>query len=72
MPKFKVLRRVDAWIDYVSEVDAATAAEASEIACARPANYVWARIGEEEFANAIVVTIDEAGGEVPDTQRTRG
>lgn len=72
MKKFKVLRRVDAWIDYVVEVEAITAVEASTMACQASEQLSWRRVGSEEFWNARFVVLDEQGSEVADTALHRG
>lgn len=70
MPTFRVLRRVDAWIDYIVEVEAENALRAAAIAY--ETDMVGRRIGEEEFWNARFATLDEQGGELAETVITRG
>ncbi len=72
MPKFRVLRRVDAWIDYETEVDAESSIEAVEIAERVDGAPGWKRVGEAEFWNARFATLDEHGNELPETVLIRG
>ena len=68
MPKFKVLCRVDAFIDYVAEVEANTLEEAAELANDGHSDYQWQRSGEAEFDARLYVTLDADGNEIERTQ----
>ncbi len=72
MTKFKVLRRVDAWVDYVVEVQAETPVEASLAACQVSEQLSWERVGSEEFWNARFAVLDDEGAEMPETVVLRG
>lgn len=69
---FAVLRRVDAWIDYVVEVEAETATEAPRSAYQLSERLHWSCVGSEELWSARFAVLDEDGSEVPDTVITRG
>jgi hypothetical protein len=71
MPRFRVLRRIDAWIDHVAEVEATNPEEAASLAL-RLDGLQWRRAGETEFWNARFATLDEQGDELPETVVTRG
>jgi hypothetical protein len=72
MPTFSVLRRVDAWIDYIAEIEAKTAEDAAIIASDQNDRLSWRRVGEEEFWNARYAALDEGGEEISETSATRG
>ncbi len=72
MAKFRILRRVDAWIDYVAEIEAASADAAARRAYEGDASLTWSCIGHEEFANSRIVALDEDGEELAETLFTRG
>jgi hypothetical protein len=69
MGKFKVLRRVDAYVDYEVEVEAATPDEACEIASREPAHLKWREIGTQSFDARMFVTLDGDGSELSETER---
>ena len=68
MPKFTVLCRQDAYIDYVATVEADTAEDAAWAANSVPWDYKWERRGESEFDAALYVTLDEDGDEIAGTE----
>lgn len=72
MPVFKVLRRVDAWIDYIAEVEAENPEQAARTAERGDGTVAWTRIGEEEFWNARFATLGERGEELDRTVVLRG
>lgn len=72
MPKFRVLRRVDAWIDYVTEVEAESPGDAALVAARMDSASAWTRVGEAEFWNAHFATLDKHGLELSETVVTRG
>jgi hypothetical protein len=67
MPKFTVLCRQDAYIDYTASIDAASAEEAAQIARSAPSEQAWVRRGEAQFDAALYVTLDDDGEEIADT-----
>lgn len=68
MPKFEVLCRIDAFIDYVAEIEADTAEEAAELANDSHSDYRWRRNGKAEFDARLYVTLDAEGNEIDSTQ----
>lgn len=69
MPKFNVLCRVDAFVDYVAEVEADDAEEAAQLANHDLAGrYKWTERGTEEFDGRLYITLDEHGAEIDGTQ----
>jgi hypothetical protein len=68
MPQFKVLCRVDAFIDYVAEVEADDAEDAAYLAKEGP-RLTWRREGEAEFDARVYVTLDGNGAPIESTQR---
>ncbi len=68
MPVFNVLRRVDAFVDYVSQVDAADEKAASEAALRDEDGLKWRRVGEHEFDARLCVTLGPDGKEIESTQ----
>jgi hypothetical protein len=68
MPKFKVLCRIDAFADYVAEVEAEDAEEAAQLADEDHGSYKWEHSGTQEFDARLYVTLDENGDEIEATQ----
>jgi hypothetical protein len=68
MPKFTVLCRQDAYIDYVATIEADTAEAAAWAANEAPGDYKWRRQGEAEFDAALYVALDEDGSEIAGTE----
>lgn len=68
MPTFKVLRRVDAFVDYIAKVRADTAAEAAELAEDDEGRYKWEEVGTHQFDARLFVTLDKNGREIEETQ----
>lgn len=68
MPKFQVLRRVDAYADYVAEVEARNEKEAAAKANEDETAFAWSPRGLAEFDTRIFVALDEAGNEVEGTE----
>lgn len=68
MPTFPVLCRVDAYVDYLAEVEADSAEDAALIARGSPSDFKWTRQGEAEFDAALYVTLDDKGSEIDGTQ----
>jgi hypothetical protein len=69
MPRFQVLRRVDAFVDYTAEIEAATADEAAAKANDDEAKFEWKQRDVAEFDSRLFVTLDEEGNEMESTQR---
>jgi hypothetical protein len=67
MPKFNVLCRIDAYADYVAEVEADSAEEAAELARADHGAYTWEHDQTAEFDGRFYVTLDAAGDEIEST-----
>lgn len=72
MTKFRVLSRVDAYVDYVTEVEADTVEEAVDIAYEGGAEVVWEEQGVVEFDARRVVALDVNGEEIEDYVRGKG
>ena len=68
MPKFKVLCRRDAFIDYVAEVEANTAEQAAQMASDDPDEFQWRREGDQEFEAKVYVTLGADGFEIDSTE----
>lgn len=58
MPKFQVLRRVDAFVDYLAEVEADNAKQAATIANNDEAKFAWKKSGIAHFDARSFVTLD--------------
>ncbi len=69
MPTFQVLRRVDAFVDYVAEVDASSADEAAARANRDETPYKWKRVSVAQFDARLFVALDDDGNEIESTQR---
>lgn len=72
MPKFTVLSRVDAYVDYVAEVEAGSADEAAELAYDGDPSVMWEERGVVEFDARRVVVLDDDGDEIEETARGKG
>lgn len=72
MPVFTVPSRVDAYVDYVVEIEADTAEEAVDIAYDGGPGVVWSEQGVCEFDARHVVALDDDGEEVKSTARGKG
>lgn len=72
MPKFTVLSRVDAYVDYHTEVEADSAEEAAEIAYDGGPDIRWIGQGVVEFDAVRVVTLDADGEEIESTVCGKG
>lgn len=68
MPKFQVLRRVDAFVDYIADVDADSPQEAAQKASDREESYVWKDRSVAEFDARLFVALDDDGDEIEGTQ----
>lgn len=72
MPKFTVLSRVDAYVDYVAEVEAEDADAAAMFAYYDGSGLKWEPYGTVEFDARRVVTLDENGDEIEETRCGKG
>jgi hypothetical protein len=68
MPTFTVLCRIDAYADYVAEVEADNAAEAAELARENHGDYKWEHDQTAEFDDRLYVTLNDEGDEIEGTQ----
>jgi hypothetical protein len=68
MPTFTVLCRIDAYADYIAEVEAVDAEEAAESARDNHDDYKWEHDHTEEFDDRFYVTLDAEGGEIESTR----
>lgn len=68
MPTFTVLCRIDAYADYVAEVEADSAEEAAELAEDNHGDYSWEHSQTVEFDDRFYVTLDGDGDEVEATR----
>ncbi|MBV9993872.1 MAG: hypothetical protein JO127_01540 [Caulobacteraceae bacterium] len=68
MPTFTVLCRIDAFADYVAQVDADTAEEAAKLAREDHNHYSWEHDQTAEFDARLYVTLDAEGNEIEATQ----
>lgn len=68
MPKFQVLCRVDAFADYVAEVEAETPEEAAELAEWDHSAHKWKEQGVSEFDARLYVALDADGNEIEGTE----
>ena len=68
MPKFRVLCRVDAFVDYTAEIEADSPEEAARLAGDGLHEYEWTREGKTEFDNRVYVALDANGNELEATQ----
>jgi len=68
MPKYEVLCRRDAFVDYVAEIEADTPEEASKLANSPFSDLEWEERGIVEFDAALFVTLDADGNEIEGTE----
>ena len=68
MPKFTVLCRVDAWADYVAEVEADDAEAAAYIAKESGGDLRWEARGVVEFDARGYVALGADGDEIEDSR----
>ena len=66
--RFNVLCRIDAYADYVAEVEADSAEEAAELALDNHSDYTWEHDQTAEFDARFYVTLDSNGNEIEETQ----
>jgi len=68
MPKFTVLRRVDAYVDSTAEIEADDAEDAAMLARERADDYDWEELGTVQFDARGYVTLDAKGDEIDATR----
>jgi len=68
LPTFTVLCRIDAYADYVAEVEAGSAEEAAGLARGNHEDYKWEHNQTQEFDARLYVTLDADGAEIERTQ----
>jgi len=68
MPTFTVLCRIDAYADYVAEVDADDAEGAAMLARENHGDYKWEHDRTAEFDDRLYVTLNDDGDEIEGTQ----
>ena len=69
MPRFTILSRKDAFVDYLAEVEAPDAQAAVDLAYEAGPEIAWEPYGTVEFAAKRVVALDEDGEEIESTAR---
>ena len=69
MPKFRVLSRKDAFVDYIAEVEAESPEKAVEIAYEGIPENAWRKDGVVEFDAVHMVALDDKGLEIESTAR---
>jgi hypothetical protein len=67
MATFTVLCRIDAYADYVAEVEAEDATQAAQLACDNHGDYKWEHEQTAEFDARFYVTLDAEGREIEAT-----
>jgi hypothetical protein len=67
VPTFTVLCRIDAFADYVAEVEAETPEEAARLAEANHSDYKWEHDQTAEFDARVYYTLDAQGREIERT-----
>lgn len=72
MPTFTVLSRVDAYVDYLAEIEADSPEAAVDLAWDGDPSVVWEKAGVVEFDARHVVALDENGEEIESTARGKG
>lgn len=72
MPTFTVLSRVDAYVDYLAEVEAESPGEAADLAYEGDPSVAWEKAGVVEFDARHVVALDAGGEEIESTARGKG
>ena len=72
MPKFTILSRVDACVDYTCEVEADSLEEAVDLAFEGDTSIEWLEQGVTEFDDRHVVALDSNGEEIGTYSRGKG
>jgi len=72
MPTFRVLSRVDAYVDYTCEVEADSAEEAVDLVYEGHFKVTWKSHGVTEFDAVRMSAIDHDGNDIDDYTRGKG
>lgn len=72
MPKFTILSRVDAYVDYTCEVEADSAEEAVDLVYYGYVEVEWESAGTVEFDARRMSAIDESGDDIDGYTRGKG
>ena len=72
MPKFTILSRVDAYVDYTCEVRARTAEEAVDLVYGYQIDVKWKPAGTVEFDAVRMSAIDKNGDDIDGYTRGKG
>lgn len=72
MPTFKVLMRVDAYVEYEAEIEADNAKEAALIGYDGGPGIEWSEIYTQQFDAHHCVTLDDNGNEIAGTKWGKG
>lgn len=72
MPKFTILSRVDAYVDYTCEVEADSAEEAVDLVYDGDVKIDWKESGVTEFDSVRMSAIDEDGNDIDGYTRGKG
>jgi len=72
VPVFTVLSRVDAYVDYITEIEADTPEEAVDLIYMGAVDVTWEKSGVVEFDAVHIVALDDDGGEIESTARGKG
>lgn len=72
MPKFTVLSRVDAYVDYTCEVEADSAEEAVDLVYNGDVQVEWEQQGVTEFDAVRMSAIDDQGEDIDGYTRGKG
>lgn len=72
MPKFTILSRVDAYVDYTCEVEADSAKEAVDLVYGYQIDVKWEPAGTVEFDAVRMSAIDENGDDIDGYTRGKG
>lgn len=72
MPMFTILSRVDAYVDYTTEVEADDLEEAVDLAYDGDPSIKWVEQGVVEFDARHVVALDANGDEIESYSRGKG
>lgn len=68
MPIYTVRRRVDAFVDYLAEVEADDPVAAAQLAEEQDEDLAWAPDGVCEFDDRVFITLDAVGAEIAETE----
>ena len=72
MPTFTILSRVDAYVDYTCEVEAASAEEAVDLVYMGDVKVTWEHHGVTEFDAVRMSAIDEGWNDIDGYTRGKG